>query len=93
MTELNYEPLFARVLLEREKKDKIGSIYVPETSQTKYTPEIGKVLKVGPTADDSVKSLVGKTVYFAKFAGAWIKIDDSEYYICQDEDILLGEAA
>ena len=90
---LGYEPLFARVLLEREKKEvTTGGIIIPEQAQTKHAPEYGRVVAMGPTVDESIKSLMGKTVYFAKFAGAWIKVEGKDYFICQDEDILLGEA-
>lgn len=90
-TDIGYEPLFARVLLEREKIKTTG-IIIPESVEKRNMPEKGIVLKVGPTADDSVKALVGKSVYFAKFAGAWLKVGDRDIYVCQDEDLLLGEA-
>lgn len=90
--DIGFVPLFARVLLEREKKEiSAGGIIIPESVQQKHAPEYGRVIAVGPTCDDSVKVLVGKTVYFARFAGAWLKVNDRDFFICQDEDILLGE--
>ena len=81
-------PLFARVLLEREVPNKLGRILVPQEYQKRNAQTKGKVIAVGPTADDSVKALIGKTVIFGRFAGDWIKDGTSEVYFCQDEDLL-----
>lgn len=83
-------PLFARVLLKRDKIDKIGSIILPSSAVDKMSPEEGIVVAVGHTVDDEVRELVGKKVMFAKYSGAWIKIQEEEYFICQEEDLLLG---
>ncbi len=83
-------PLFARVLLKREKKDKVGSIIIPETIANKWAPDEGVVVAVGHTVDKEIRDLIGKKVMFAKYSGSWIKIKDEEYFICQEEDLLLG---
>lgn len=88
MDKLPFTPLFARVLLSREKKEKIGSIILPDQAQDRYNPEEGVVIAVGHTADEAVGALIGKKVMFAKYSGAWINIQDKEYFLCQDEDIL-----
>lgn len=85
---LPFTPLFARVLLEREEKDKIGAIILPETAKSRYAPAEGKIVAVGDTVAENIKELVGKTVTFAKFAGDWMEINGKKYFICQDEDIL-----
>lgn len=82
-------PLFARVLLEREAPEKIGKILVPQEHQKRLAQTKGKVLSVGPTAEDDIKALVGKVVLFGKFAGDWIKDESGrDIYICQEEDLL-----
>lgn len=85
---LPFRPLFARVLLERPKVEKVGSIIIPESIQSRHAPAKGTILAVGDTCDESVKALVNREVLFAKFAGDWIKIGEKEYFICMDEDIL-----
>lgn len=90
------KPLFARVLLEREKLSKVGDIIIPEQAQKRHATLKCRVIAVGPAVDDSVKKLVGKWVLLGRHAGDWIneqgdpvaKDDAREYYICQDEDIL-----
>lgn len=88
MEKIPFTPLFARVLLKRNKTDKIGSIILPETAKDKYNPEEGLLIATGHTADDAVKEMIGQKVMFAKYSGAWIKIKDEEYFLCQDEDLL-----
>lgn len=88
MTNIPFTPLFARVLLRREKKEKIGSIILPEQAIGKYNKEEGVIVAVGHTCDDVIKELIGQKVMFAKFSGAWTKIKDEEYFMCQDEDLL-----
>ena len=87
------KPLFARVLLRREKEEKIGSIILPDDAQKRYASLRCKVLAVGPAADPSIA--VGTTVLIGQHAGAWINLkgtpglpDGEERYIVQDEDIL-----
>lgn len=88
-------PLFARVLLERPKADKIGSIILPDQERLRHASMKCKVLAKGPTADESIR--VGATVLVGQHAGAWLnaegkpvsKPDDADFFICQDEDILL----
>ena len=50
----------------------------------------GKLVKAGPNCEQDIKDAVGKTVWFAKFAGDWIKDKDSEaeIFICREDDIL-----
>lgn len=88
MANIPFTPLFARVLLKREKVEKVGSIILPDTAANKYNPEEGILVALGHTADEALQDLVGKKVMFAKYSGAWIKIQDVEYFMCQDEDLL-----
>lgn len=87
------EPLFARVLLHREKREKIGTIILPENQQKRLSSLKCKVVAKGPGADESIE--VGSEVLLGRFAGDWINEDGepgepdvAEYYIAQDEDIL-----
>lgn len=88
MQKIPFTPLFARVLLKREKVDKIGSIILPEAAISKYDPEEGRIIAVGHTVEEEIGELIGKKVMFAKYSGAWIKIADEEYFLCQEEDLL-----
>ncbi len=88
-------PLADYVLIEpikEEEKTKAG-ILLPETAE-KEKPEKGKVIAVGPGRRDEKGNLIpvsvkpGQTVLFKKYGPDEIKVDDKEYLICKEEDIL-----
>ena len=91
---MKIKPLADYILIEpikEEKKTKTG-IVLPETAEKE--PQQGKVVAVGPgkkTKDGkiipvSVKK--GDIVLFRKYGPDEIKIDDKEYLIAKEEDIL-----
>ena len=88
------KPLGDRVLIEplREEKKK-GGIILPETID-KERPEQGKIIAVGPGKKDENGKLMpinvkkGDKVLFTKYGPNEIKIDDKEYLIAREEDIL-----
>jgi chaperonin GroES len=88
-------PLGDYVLLEpikQEEKTKSG-ILLPESAE-KERPEQGKVIAVGPGRRDEKGNLIpvsvkpGQKVLFKKYGPDEIKVDDKEYLICKEEDIL-----
>lgn len=78
--------------MKQEGKTKTG-ILLPEIAE-KDRPEQGKVIAVGPGKKTSagkvhpleVKS--GDIVLFTKYGPSEVKIDDKEYLIAREEDIL-----
>lgn len=89
------KPLGDRVLVERLDEDvqkSAGGIIIPDTAKEK--PQRGKVIAVGEgKKDDSGKRLamdvaVGDMVIFGKYAGSDVKIDDQEYLIMHESDII-----
>jgi chaperonin GroES len=87
-------PLHDRVLLKRieEKETVKGGIIIPDTAKEK--PMEGEVISVGPgkVMEDGKRSPMdvkaGDRVLFGKYAGSEIKIDDKEYVIMREEEIL-----
>jgi chaperonin GroES len=88
-------PLSDRVLLRRiEEKGEVkkGEIIIPDTAKEK--PMEGEVISVGPgkMMEDGKRSPMdlkaGDRVLFGKYAGMEIKIDDEEYVIMREEEIL-----
>ena len=82
--------------MKKEKKEGGGTksgIYRPETAD-KERPEQGKVVAVGPgRVNDEGKRILmhvkkGDTVLFTKYGPNEIKVDDKEYLIAREEDIL-----
>ena len=87
-------PLADRLLvkpLSRETVTKTG-IVLPDTAKEK--PQEGEVLAVGPgkVLDNGKRTTlevkVGQKVLFAKYAGTEIKIENEEYLILRESDIM-----
>ena len=86
-------PLADRVVLKQstpEEKTKSGIIL---TSQTQEKPQQAEVVAVGPGGLVDGKEVtmhvkVGDVVIFSKYAGNEVKIDDEEYIIVKQSDIL-----
>ena len=88
------QPMADRVVvkpIEKEEKTKSG-IYLPDTAKEK--PQEGKVVAVGPgKLSEEGKRIamdvkVGDVVVYAKYGGTEIKVDDEEYMILRESDIL-----
>ena len=88
-------PLADRVVVkpvDREEKTKSG-IYLPDTA-SKERPMEGAVLAVGDGRLDDNGNRVpmnvkaGDKVLFAKYSGSEFKVDDVEYLILSEKDIL-----
>ncbi len=83
---MKIKPLGKRIVvkaLKQEEKTE-GGIYLPETA-SKEKPQQGKVTAVG-SEFKGVK--VGDTVIFAKYGGTEIKIDDEDYLVLGEDDVL-----
>ena len=80
------EPLGARVLvqpIEQENRTPSGLI-IPETAKEK--PMMGRVLAVGD--DELIKVKADDTVLYGKYTGSEIKIDNIQYLIMKEDEIL-----
>lgn len=86
-------PLFDRVVLKplvAEETTKSG-IVLP--GQAKEKPQQAEVIAVGPGGTVDGKEVVmnvsaGQTVIYSKYAGTTVEIDDEEYIIVKQDDIL-----
>ena len=92
---MNLKPLRDRVVIkpiEPEEVTKTG-IVIPDTAR-KERPQEGEVVAVGGgKLDEKGKPMpmeikVGDKVIYSKYGGSEIKIDDQEYLIMREEDIL-----
>ena len=89
------EPLGDRVVIktiERGEEVTKGGIVLPDTVKEK--PQEGEVVAVGPgrlTEDGkriAMEVKVGDRIIYAKYAGMEIKLDDEEFIILRESDIL-----
>ena len=91
---MKFRPLHDRVVVERlEAEEKTASgIIIPDSAQEK--PMQGKIIAVGNGArDDSGKIMpldvkAGDTVLFGKWSGTEVKIDNEDYLIMKESDIM-----
>ena len=91
---MQVRPLHDRVLVKRvEEKEVVkGGIIIPDTAKEK--PMEGEVVAVGDgkILDDGKRVALdvkpGNRVLFGKYAGTEIKIEDQDYVIMREEEIL-----
>ena len=91
---MKFKPLRDRVLVKytEEAEKTAGGLYIPDTAKEK--PQKGEIVAVGPgrvTDDGKLQPMtvkVGDTVLFDKYSGSKVTMDDVEYLIVREEDIL-----
>jgi chaperonin GroES len=92
---MKIKPLSDHILIEpmkKEEKTKTG-ILLPDTAE-KERPEQGKVIAVGSGRKTDEGKIIplevkeGNIVLFTKYGPNEIKVDDKEYLIAKEEDIL-----
>ena len=91
---MKVRPLFDKVLVRRsDAEDKTkGGILLPDNAKEK--PQKGKVLSVGEgkVLEDGTRKKVdvkkGDEILFASYSGTEIKIDNKEYLIIEESNIL-----
>jgi chaperonin GroES len=92
---MNIKPVADNILIEPEKgKEKTESgIFLPDNAD-KGRPEKGKVVAVGPGKKNregkqlplAIKK--GDVVIFTKYGPSEIKVDEKDYLIAKEDDIL-----
>src|ERR1700724_4713896 len=97
---VNLTPLHDRVIVKRiEEKEIIkGGIIIPDSAKEK--PMEGEVIAVGAGKREKGELIpldvkAGDRVLFGKYSGNDIKIDDEEYMILKEDEILakIGSSA
>ena len=86
---LNIKPLADRVLLEpMEAETKTASgIIIPDNAKEK--PQKATVVAVGiGTKDNPMTVKVGDTVLYGKYSGTELKLEEKDYLIMSEKDIL-----
>jgi chaperonin GroES len=91
---MKIRPLHDRILAERleEKEVRKGGIIIPDTAKEK--PQEGKVIAVGngQVSDDGKKIPLdvkaGDKILFGKYSGSEVKLDEQEYLIMREDDVL-----
>lgn len=90
----NLIPLGDRLVIQPVEQEEVlaSGIVIPDTAKEK--PQQGDVLAAGPgRQDDDGKRIamdvkVGDRVLYAKYSGQEIKIDQNEYIVLSEKDVL-----
>ena len=86
---MSLKPLGDRIVIkqfEAEEKTKSGIIL---TTSAQEKPSQAKVVAVGPgTKDVQMEVKVGDVVVYSKYAGSEIKLDDEEFIVIKQSDVL-----
>ena len=89
MSKMNIQPLADRVLIEPQAAEEktASGIIIPDTAKEK--PQNGKVVMVGSDkTDEPMEIKVGDQVLYGKFAGQELTIDDEDYLLISQSDVL-----
>ena len=93
-TDLKVKPLADRVVVKplEEAEQMRGGLYIPDTAKEK--PQQGEGVAVGPgkVGDDGKRVdpelKVGDRVLYGKYSGTEVTLDDSQYLILRESDVL-----
>jgi chaperonin GroES len=91
---MKIKPLSDRVVVKAAEQAEVkqGSIIIPDTAKEK--PQQGQVVAVGPgkISDNGAKIAmevkVGDTVLYGKYSGTEVTVDNEDYLIMRESDIL-----
>jgi len=93
-TAIKLRPLYDRIVVKRknEKEQVRGGIIIPDTAKEK--PQEAEVIAVGEGkwSDDGKRMKLdvkkGDTVLIGKYSGTDIKLEDVEYTILREDEVL-----
>jgi chaperonin GroES len=91
---MKIRPLHDRILVKRVEEQEVrkGGIIIPDTAKEK--PQEGKVIAVGngKVTDEGKKIPLdvkaGDRILFGKYSGSEVKVEEEEYLILREEDVL-----
>jgi chaperonin GroES len=91
---MNIRPLYDRIVVKRiEQQEQMqGGLYIPDSAKEK--PQEGEVVAVGKgkrLEDGKVVPLdvqIGDRILFGKYSGSDIKLDNDEYLIMREDEVL-----
>lgn len=91
---MKIRPLHDRILVKRIEEGEVrkGGIIIPDTAKEK--PQEGKVIAVGGgKVNDEGKKIpldvkAGDRILFGKYSGSEVKVEEEEYLILREEDVL-----
>jgi chaperonin GroES len=92
-SKVKIQPLGDRVVIRplEEAEQMRGGLYIPDTAKEK--PQQGEIVAVGPGRFEKSERVpmelkVGQRVLYGKYSGTEVTIEDEEYLIIKESDVL-----
>jgi chaperonin GroES len=92
-SKVKIQPLGDRVVIRplEEAEQMRGGLYIPDTAKEK--PQQGEIVAVGPGRFEKTERVpmelkVGQRVLYGKYSGTEVTIEDEEYLIIKESDVL-----
>ncbi len=92
-SKVKVQPLSDRVVIRplEETEQMRGKLYIPDTAKEK--PQQGEIVAVGPGRFEKSERVpmelkVGQKVLYGKYTGTEVTLDDTEYLIVKESDVL-----
>lgn len=92
-SKIKIRPLGDRVVVRalEETEQMRGGLYIPDTAKEK--PQQGEIVAVGPGRFEKGERVpmdvkVGQKVLYGKYTGTEVTVDDQEYLIIKESDVL-----
>jgi chaperonin GroES len=91
---MKIRPLYDRLVVKRieEQEQKVGGLFIPDSAKEK--PQEGEVIAIGKgkrLEDGKIIPLdvqVGDRILFGKYSGSEIKLDQDDYLIMREDEVL-----
>jgi chaperonin GroES len=92
---MNIRPLYDRIVVTRIEDDTektAGGLFIPDSAKEK--PQQGEVVAVGQGKRNEDGKLIpldvkaGDRILFGKYSGSDIKVDNEEYMIMREDEVL-----
>ncbi len=92
-SKVKVQPLADRVVVLplEDTEEMKGGLYIPDTAKEK--PQQGEIMAVGPGRYEKTERVpmelkVGQKVLYGKYSGSEVTIDDTDYLIIKEADVL-----
>lgn len=90
---MNIKPLGDRVVIKKVEAEETTKSGIVLPGSAKEKPQMAEVVAVGPGGvvdgkEVTMQVKVGDKIIFSKYAGTEVKLDDQEYTILRQDDIL-----
>ncbi|MEN8908344.1 MAG: co-chaperone GroES [Clostridiales bacterium] len=86
---MSIKPLADRVVIKMMEKEETTTSGIVLPNSAKEKPQVAEIVAVGPgTSEEKMEVKVGDKVLISKYSGTEVKLEDQEYTILKQSDVL-----